>query len=354
MKSRNEMLKEGLSAIDPLADASLEMLASDSEELLAAVLASSPDETSGSRTIARRRRAPRKRRGRLLVAMPVVAAALLASVVGIPGGGQSGPATLPALAKAAEAAAAQPAPNADLPYVYMKTQQMGTDTSVAGGEAWSVYDSTIKEEWVAEDGSGRVRRIAAAPKWVSPKDREAWEAAGSIEFLHDWSAHTEEEDAPAGRLGYPSYDGTKLSELPTDPAELTEWLIEQVSKSHNGFSPAVRSLALVSEILTDPFATPELRAALYEAEGLVPGIEYFGPTADAIGRHGLAIGAESANSGAPTRYLLIFDPGTSQVLATESITLKPPSGLPNEPTPLLSEGTMFLDFGTTSSLTSRP
>lgn len=353
MRSRDEMLHEGLSAIDPLANANVDMLASGSEELLAAVLASSRDETGGSRTIARRRRAPRTRRGRLLVAMPVAAAALVVSIAGIPGGGQSGPATLPALAKAAEAAAAQPAPNADLPYVYMKTRQMGIETFEAGG-AWSVYDSTIKEEWVAEDGSGRVRKISAAPKWVSPKDREAWEAAGSTEFLHDWSAHTEEEDAPAGRLGYPSYDGTKLSELPTDPAELSEWLIEQVSKTHNGFSPAVRSIALVSELLNDPFATPELRAALYEAEGRVPGIEYFGPTDDAIGRHGLAIGAESANSGAPTRYLLIFDPGTSQVLATESITLKPPSALPFEPTPLLSEGTMFLDSGTTSSLTSRP
>jgi hypothetical protein len=242
----------------------------------------------------------------------------------------------------------------------MKTREMTTDTSVAGGQAWSVYDSSINEEWVAKDGSGRVRRVSTAPRWVSPADREAWEAAGRIEFLaHGWAAHSEEEGVPAGHFGQ-LFGGIKLSEIPTDPRELAAWLENRVTDpkanggAGNGFPVSVRTLTLASEILNDPLASPELRAALYEAEGLVPGIEYFGKATDAIGRHGLAIGAESANSGAPTRYSLIFDPTTSQVLATEQMRLKPPSGLPFEPAPLLTDAKLFLASGTTGSTTSTP
>lgn len=354
MKMRNERLEKGLTSIDPLGGEDLHQLASESgaEELLAAILASSRDDTSKPKRIARRRSTLRARRSRLAIAVPVATAALVVSIVGIPGG-QNGPATLPALAKAAEAAAAQPPPNADLPYVYTKTQDIYTDTSVAGGQSWSVYAPSTQERWIAKDGSGRIRRVWEAPKWVSPKDKEAWEAAGSIKFT-DWSARTEEEDVPAGHFGQ-LFGGTKLSELPTDPTELAAWLEDRVTNpkanagAGNGFSAAVRTLTLTSEILGDPLASPELRAALYEAEGLVPGIESFGKATDAIGRHGFAIGAESANSGA--RYTLIFDPETSQVLATEQTRLNPRTH-PGQTLP--TEGTMFLDSGMTSSLTKKP
>lgn len=67
-------------------------------------------------------------------------------------------------------------------------------------------------------------------------------------------------------------------------------------------------MALIAELLQNPFAPPDLRAALYEAEALVPGIENLGPARDLLGRKGIAVGARSANSGAPTVYSLIVDP----------------------------------------------
>jgi len=351
------MLESELAAIDPLAEEDLARLASESrpDELLQAILASTAGRQKGPRRIARPSFAMPSWRGRLAIAAPVAVAALLVSVVGIPGGGKGNQVTLPALAKVAEAAAAQPAAHTALPYRYEKTQSRYLDTAVwSKSLAWSYFVSETDEEWIAGDGSGRRHRVVAPVKFAGPEDREAWEAAGRPDFQpHAWSGHVEDEMLRPGSDSNRIYKA-ELSGIPTDPVEVSEWLIAQVAKSQNGFSPAVRSLNLVSEILNDPLATPELRAALYEAEGLIPGIEYFGKATDAIGRPGIAIGAESANSGALTRYSLIFDPETSQVLATEETTLEPPAAFSYEKTPVLSGAKLFIESGGASSPGERP
>jgi hypothetical protein len=349
------MLESELAAIDPLAGEDLGRFASESrpEELLQAILASS---VGGQRRNARPSFAVPSWRGRAAIAALVAVPALLVSVVGIPGGGSGNRATtLPALAKVAEAAAAQPAADTALPYRYEKTQSRYLDTAVwSKSLAWSFFVSETDEEWIAGDGSGHRHRVVAPVKFAGPEDREAWEAAGRPDFQpHAWSGHAEDEtlrpDSDSNRIYR-----AELSGIPTDPVEASEWLVAQVAKSHNGFSPAVRSLNLVSEILNDPLATPELRAALYEAVGLIPGIEFFGKATDAIGRPGVAIGAESANSGALVRYSLIFDPETSQVLATEETTLEPPPAFSYEKAPVLSGAKLFIESGGASLPGERP
>lgn len=359
MKTRTKMLARELASIDPLVDEDLARLTSEArpDELLQSILASSAGRRSGPKRIARRSLAVSSWRGRLAIAAPIAATLLFVSVIGIPGGGQSSPATLPALAKVAEAAAAQSTPDTSMPYRYQKTQSRYLDSAVWSKElAWSYFESETDEEWIAEDGSGRRRRVVAPVKFAAFEDREAWEAAGRPQFQpHAWSGHVEDETLRPGSESNRIYDA-ELSGVPTDPAEISEWLIAQVTKPHpgNGFSPAVRSLNLVSDILNNPLATPELRAALYEAEGRVPGIEYLGETTDAIGRPGVAIGAESANSGASTLYSLIFDPKTSQVLATEETWVKPPAAFSFEKTPVLSGAKLFIESGGARSPGERP
>jgi hypothetical protein len=356
VKTRTRTLDRELASIDPLAEEDLGHLASGPgpDELLATILASGEGGPRGSGP-ARRRPFIRSWRARAAIAAPVAAAALVASVVGLPSGGDDTPATLPALARVAEAAADQPAPDTGFPYRYQKTQSTYLDTAVWSRTlAWSYFDSETDEEWIAADGSGRRRRAVAPVKFAGPTDREAWEAAGRPSFQPQaWSGHTEVETLQPGSDENRAWEA-ELSGVPSDPSEISQWLIDRVTKSHNGFSPAVRSLSLVSDILNDPLATPELRAALYEAEGRVPGIEDFGKAKDAIGRPGIAIGAESANSGAPTRYELIFDPATSQVLATEEVILEPPSAFPHEKTPVLSGAKLFIESGGASSPGERP
>ena len=299
-------------------------------------------------------------RRRYLVAAPLGAALLAILVAGLPGGGEDGRSTLPVLARVADAAAAQPPIDSDLPYLYMKTRSTGVATSVAGGHAWSVDEPTTREQWIARDGSGRVRSVEGPVSWASPADREAWEASGRIPFLaHGWGRHVSVEDVPAGRFHNFLPGGVPLADLPADPEELAALLEQRVrdpeagAGAGDGFSVAVRSLTLVAEILNNPFAPPQLRAALYEAEGRIPGIEDLGEATDELGRRGVAIAAESANSGAPTVYSLVFDPKTSQVLATQREILEAASALPDEGYPR-TESVLYLASGATSSLGGRP
>jgi hypothetical protein len=361
MRSRNETLDEGLRAIDPAGGEGREPRDGAADELLRTILdsdAAPGGEEPRRRAAAPARRAKGLRRRRILVPLAAGAAALLAVIVGLPGGG-GGRSTLPALARVAEAAAAQPSPDTGLPFLYVKTREDTTDTSIANGQSWSVYHDETDEEWIARDGSGRVRRVVAPPRFVTPEDREAWEAADKINFLvHGFQGFSEEAKLPAGHFDnrFPGAPDGSLAGLPTDPDELAEWLTDHASDPAPGggaYPLSVKTLTLVAEILQNPLATPELRAALYEAEGQIPGVEYLGEATDQIGRRGVAVGARSANSGAPTLYSLIFDPKTSQVLATQQTMLSPPSAMPKD-TPPLTSSKMFIASGTTASLQSRP
>ncbi len=356
MKRENETLEAKLREIDPLGEGEPGQgdRGPKAEELLAAILASDPGPQP------RPRRARSRSGRRILVPVALAAMAILAVAVGLPGGGGDR-AGLPALERAAAAAAAE-RPPLDLPYLYAKTRGAFVNTAVAGGQSWSTYNSEVTEEWIAEDGSGRRRRVQAPPRFVGPSDREAWEAAGRPNFLaHGFEGSAEAHSAPPGtfddRL---AYGGDPLAEIPTDPTELSQWLRDRVTDpktgagAGNGFPLSVKTLSLVAEILRNPLASPGLRAALYEAEAQMPGIEYLGPASDEIGRHGVAVGARSANSGAPTLYSLIFDPKTSQVLATEQTQLRPPPALPEQKAPLVISSEVFVRSGTTDSLRARP
>ncbi len=352
MKSRNESLERGLRSIDPLDGEDMNRLSSETEELLASILASGRDEASRApRTLRDRILSPVRRR-RLLAAVPLAAVVLAAAIVGVPGGSGGAQDTLPALAQVARAAAAQTPPNADLPYLYAKTREEVTSGTAANDRYWVVHEPAIREEWIAEDGSGRVRVITGPSRFAGPEHREAWEAAGRIDFLaHGWGRHTREADFPAGHFRDSLYDGVELSELPTDPAELAEWIELRVSsgeEARNDNPFTVKTLTLVAELLNNPLAMPELRAALYEAEGRMPGIEYLGKATDAIGRRGVAVGVESASSGALTLYSLIFDPKTSQVLAYEQRPREAAPASPGEIDPPSAK--LFIESGRTRTL----
>lgn len=325
-------------------------LSAGEEELLAAILAEPRPETARPRVSARVRRRP------VLVAAAVVLLALTALVIGLPGGDDDGPrGGLAVLDRVAAAAAEQPPPGATLPYGYLKTRGTYVDTSFYGGEAWSNYHSEVAETWVAPDGSGRRRTASFVPGFVSPTDREAWERAGRPQFLaHGWGRHVGTETFGPGSFAGNDAFGADLSDLPTDPEELSQWLIDRATApaggGGNGFPLSVKTLTLVAELLQNPFAPPELRASLYEAEALVPGIENLGPARDGLGRAGIAVGASSANSGAATVYSLIVDPDTGAVLATEEKQLRAPSALPELDEPLVVSSTAYLESRRTASI----
>ncbi len=328
MRTQNEKLTEELRKIDPLASGHPADTHLPDEGLLRRILATDL-----------REQAPQKvSRRRILAPAAVAVMATLALLVALRGGTGGGENPLEPLTRVALAAASQ-APSAKVSTLFSKTRFISMDTTVAGGESWSVFSSKLREEWRSESGPGRLREVAAAPQFVGPGDRAAWEAAGSPNFLTVDSEQTTERALPPASEVTEKED---LSSLPAEPEALFAELSQRTAQVDNSASPPVRTLLLIAELLQDPAATPSLRGALYRAAEEIPGIEYFGSTEDKLGRPGVAIGLESDYSGGRTRYELIFDPRSSEVLATASIGLAPVQFADVSP-PFTLQTTLFLE-----------
>jgi hypothetical protein len=332
MKTKNEMLMRELRRIDPLA--SDDPGQADAGELLTTIMASDPNDGAD----AGRAGARRGVRARWLVA-PAAAGVALVAAVALLGGGSGGDSSLGPLNEVAAAAASQDPPP-DSAVRYSKVRFSSIDTAIAGGESWSVYKTEVREEWRSETEPGRLRVAAMAPRFVGPGDKAAWEAAGSPNFLADSSGKTVERTLPSESAA--GEEGSALAGLPVDPDALYEELSRRAMETDNSAPPSVRMLLLVGELLQDPGAGPDLRAALFHAAEKIPGIQYFGPTEDEAGRPGAAIGMESDYEGGPARYELIFDPETSEVLATTALSQGPVQFADaSPPFPLVS--TLFLE-----------
>jgi hypothetical protein len=332
MNRDTERLIKRLRELDPAPSPPEEGARAD--EVLRAILTSDPVEQSPSPSRPSR---PAWRRKRILAPLSAAAALALALLVGLPGGGGDKDGAAIALDNLAAAAAAQPAA-AELPFLYLRTRSVSVNTAVAKGQAWSVYDSELREEWSAADGSGRVRVEEEAPAFVGAGDRAAWEAAGRPSFLPDgFTATDSEQTIPAGGID-------DASDLPTDPDALAEQLRAEAEETHKSAPVAARMLELIAEDLRNPAVGPEQRAALYRAAQQVPGIEYFGATTDLEGRDGLAVGVTSSYTGGPTRSLLIYDPQSAEALAYET-EASDPAGYADSEGPLVISATVFLDSG---------
>jgi len=331
MNDKNEILMRELRMIDPLAGEAEEGVDS---VLLETIVASDPSGGAERSRDDSRRRPP----GRWLVA-PVAAGIAVLVAVALLAGGDGGSSSLGPLNEVAAAAASQDSPS-DSVARYSKTRFSSIDTSIAGGESWSVYTAEVREEWRSEAEPGRLRVTSSPPRFVGPGDKAAWEAAGSPNFLADSDGGTVERVLPPESAA--GGEGSRVSGLPLDPDALYAEVSRRAQETNNSVPPPVRTLLLIGELLQDPAARPNLRAALYRAAEKIPGIQDFGTTEDEIGRQGIASGMESDYAGGMARYELIFDPQTSEVLATTALALEPVQFADASP-PFPLTSTLFLE-----------
>lgn len=348
-RTKIDTLDRELRTIDPVRVEELHPHCdSTAERLLEAIISSESTQADGRSS----RRHPRFGRKlpskRVLAAAAAVGIAVLAAVaIGLPndvGGNHTARAELQ---KAADAAASQPVESAQSPYLFLKTKFTSVDTSVGHGKTWSTYHSEVREEWVAADGSGRRRAVEQPARFVGRADREGWEAAGKPQVLPDGVEVTEDSLPPGGfGEGVGSEDPSRL---PTDPSALAKRLQQDAEAAGGNVPVAARTLDLIGEVLRNPAAEPELRAALYEAAALVPGVEYLGQMTDIVGRHGVAVGLTSSYSGGRTLYALIYDPNNSKALASEEIAQEQPSFADTE-APYVISATIFLSSERVDSL----
>ncbi|MBS1891315.1 MAG: CU044_5270 family protein [Actinobacteria bacterium] len=342
MTERDDNLNRELRWLDPVEPGELERASGSpaAQALLERIVDSAP-EMAPAPTPVTRRRLPTLALAAAGVA--AVAAAVLVLILGLAGSRDGGDEHgLAAALDRAAATAASRSQATGAPYTYLKTREVSVSATAADRRSWEVLQSTTREEWVTHDGAGRLRIVDDPARFVGSGDRAEWEGAGEPTFLAlGFSRRTEDRFLDAGMLR------GSVAELPTDPAALAARLRARAEVEPGELSPAAATLQLIAEDLRDPGASPAFREALFAAAERVPGISYLGEKADPAGRRGVAVGVPATAAGAPALYSMIFDPGTSRVLATE-MTSRAPAGRPGS---RLLRARVYLEARGTGSLT---
>jgi hypothetical protein len=218
----------------------------------------------------------------------------------------------------------------------------------------------LKEVWTAPDGKTHVRETLGRVNFLSNADQKRWQAAGSPPpWAFDPSQHDVGRDSSGRRLkeyAAKSFRGrheftylSRLSRLPTEP-ETLRLAVENRSGGNSPLDPSAadspRGGATVErllEILSEPIASPALRAAAFDALAEIPGIGFERGVADAAGRRGDAI-SWVRESGFGRRF--IFDRRTGEILAEAEMIFGPkathdygaPAGTPYRETAYLQSG----------------
>jgi hypothetical protein len=268
------------------------------------------------------------------IAAGVLTAAVVAVILLVAGAGEVvRPTAAQALERAARTAAASAAaPNLHAgEYWYVRAEGTAEFPSLldplvrGGGKSMTFIETSrpvITETWVGTERKARSRTLMRGPVEItSASDRARWQAAGSPSLDQPSSndtIFTKVRGLPVG-LGMLSY--AEVRGLPTDPRALLTTLAVAARRSSTArsaprFGPAILALTefrAISGLLVAP-VDPAVRAALFRAAALIPGVRDLGTRADAIGRRGVAVGLDW-RGGIVSE--LIFDPRTAALLGVD-------------------------------------
>jgi len=243
----------------------------------------------------------------------LVGAAAIALVLFIywPSGKAASPEAARALHRAADAARSGDGLAATPPGAYTYSRNQVSESSVyvvgSGNENFSFISSSLIETWIAPDGSGRTVTEPIGVGFPTPEDESAWESAGSPDL---GGASTSEDHGP-GELG------VDLSEVPTEPRTLLEAIARREVIA--GDDTDLATFEIIGRILHLSYASPEHRAALFDAAADFEGVGFEGEVTDPTGRPGVSVSFD----GGGLRHELVFDPRTGQLLAEKRTLLDP-------------------------------
>jgi hypothetical protein len=292
--------------------------------LRAARMSMTAEGGDGREALAPLRVRPHRNTWRVAVGVAAVAVAIAVVLPAIlPGNGPGGadPAAAAALHRFAGIAARQPATAAPQPgqFVYTKSESLNENTWVLGNDGTSMFtrlQPVTREAWIGVDGSGRLRETTGRGSFPTPADEAAWKAAGSPDL---GEGKTTDETFAAGPQGLSFLD---LSGLPTDPDALRAAI--EARQIEGGPPGDAETFTIVGDLLREPYASPALRAALYEVAASLPEVQLVGDTTDASGRHGVAVAYPDGSA----RNELIFDPETAALLGESTIATGADPGVP--------------------------
>jgi hypothetical protein len=107
----------------------------------------------------------------------------------------------------------------------------------------------------------------------------------------------------------------RLAALPRDPAALLDYIHK--ATIGQGSSPDGEALVWIADALRSGVVPAEIRAALYNAAAMIPGVEITEKQANLNGATGIAIGRLETVNG--IRQDLIIDPNTGQLMGERQV-----------------------------------
>ncbi|MGH2863372.1 MAG: CU044_5270 family protein [Solirubrobacteraceae bacterium] len=190
-------------------------------------------------------------------------------------------------------------------YLYTESEGLTSAGTYLNGRSCTVSQVEHRRSWIATDGSGAIDDVLDQSKFTSAAEQIACAALGITDPGSQNSSSSNR--FPAGGLSFPTNDWKSLS---TDPATL----LEQVHERDGGPDTPAEWFTNVADFMRESDVPPAIRAALYQATALIPGVKLLGQQTDPPGQTGLGVAYYA--DGEPT-HELIFDQQSGRLLAEE-------------------------------------
>lgn len=278
-------------------------------------------------TVKRRRRTRRIAIGSLTTvgAAALATGLVFANVVGLAGWRGGAEAAAAAVLDEASAAAITSVDPVLQPGEYVRVRTRGVHLS-----SGQVGDTLASYQYLADDTLFRPADPADDWVWVrGPQSVYATFGPASEEIADAWRRAVEASDsfesgdllrAPGGAFygGSSLVDADDLDALPRNPYLLLNH-IYRVTLGE-GPSPDTEALVYLADRLRSGVVPADLRAAMYQAAAMIPGVEFVDGQATLDGRTGVAIGRVEDAWG--TRVEIIIDPATGEFIGEREVFVR--------------------------------
>lgn len=182
-------------------------------------------------------------------------------------------------------------------------QSWSLSTRVGGEQVTSaVVPQESRLRWEA-DGTAALRVVTGAPYFPTTEHEEAYEAAGG--------------PAEEGTVLRDESLGSFTADFADPPPASAEQMATYLGQDAVAPEGTAALFVAVEDLHREWTLGSAQRAALLEVLAAAPGVTALGSTTDRVGRPGEAFAVESDHTGLPTRYVLVVDPATGALLASE-------------------------------------
>lgn len=264
-------------------------------------------------------------------AAALVAGLVLTDVVGFAGWRGGADAAAAAVLDEASSAAIASIDPVVQPGQYLKVRTVGVHLTNGGNG-----DVVASYQYASDDTLYRPADPSDDWVWVrGPESIAATFGPESEEIANEWWEGVSSSDAfEAGDLlrapGGAFYGGSSgagfadLNELPRDPYRLLNHIYRVTLGA--GPSPDTEALVYIADRLRIGTVPADLRAAMYKAAAMIPGVTFVSDQATLQGRTGVAIGRVEDAWG--TRVDIIIDPDTGAFIGDREVLLRDQDGIP--------------------------